>query len=100
MVVPIRREHANYNSLPSRNNIFRARDNWVVPCAKCKYAKSYFMESAVPECPSGYHKMYTAATCSEATRATAATTTGSASTRTWPTTVSCTCHCHKRIGTG
>ena len=59
MVVPVRRDHANYNNLPSRSNILRARDNWVVPCAKCKYAKSCFMESAVPECPSGYHKMYT-----------------------------------------
>ena len=37
----------------------RARDNWVLPCAKCKYAKSCFMETGVAECPSGYHKMYT-----------------------------------------
>ena len=59
MVVPMRRDHCNYNNLPSRNNIWRAKDNWVIPCAKCKYAKSCFMESAVPECPSGYHKMYT-----------------------------------------
>ena len=59
VVVPVRRDHANYNQLPSRNNIMRARDDWTVPCAKCKYAKSCFMESGVPECPSGYHKMYT-----------------------------------------
>ena len=58
-VVPLRRSHANYNQLPSRNNIFRAKDNWIVPCAKCKYAKSCFMEAGVADCPSGYHKMYT-----------------------------------------
>ena len=58
-VVPVRRDHANYNNLPSRNNILRARDNWIVPCAKCKYAKSCFEEAGVAECPSGYHMMYT-----------------------------------------
>ena len=58
-VVPIKRDHCNYNNLPSRNNLLRARDNWVLPCAKCKYAKSCFMETGVAECPSGYHKMYT-----------------------------------------
>ena len=58
-VVPLKREHANYNSLPSRNNLLRSRNSWIIPCAKCKYAKSCFAEVGVPECPSGYHKMYT-----------------------------------------
>jgi hypothetical protein len=59
MMVPMRREHSNYNNLPSRRNIFRAKDGWIIPCAKCKYAKSCFEESGVAECPTGYHKMYT-----------------------------------------
>ena len=59
MMVPMRREHSNYNNLPSRSNIFRAKNGWIIPCAKCKYAKSCFEESGVAECPSGYHKMYT-----------------------------------------
>ena len=59
MMVPLKRNHANYNGIPSRNNIFRAKDNWITPCAKCKYAKSCFLEVGVAECPSGFHKMYT-----------------------------------------
>ena len=59
MIVPLRRSHAGYNQIPSRNNIFRAKDNWIIPCAKCKYAKSCFEEAGVAECPSGFHKMYT-----------------------------------------
>ena len=59
MVVPLRHEHANYNNLPSRNNMLKARNGWNIPCAKCKYAKSCFNEVGVAECPSGYHKMYT-----------------------------------------
>ena len=59
MVVPLRRSHAGYNGLPSRNNLLRSRDDRIIPCAKCKYAKSCFMEAGVAECPSGYHKMYT-----------------------------------------
>ena len=59
MVVPLRHEHANYNNLPSRNNMLKARNGWNIPCAKCKYAKSCFNEAGVAECPSGYHKMYT-----------------------------------------
>jgi len=58
-IVPMRREHSDYNGLPSRNNIFRAKNGWIIPCAKCKYAKSCFEESGVAECPTGYHKMYT-----------------------------------------
>ena len=58
-IVPLRRSHSGYNGLPSRNNLLRARDNYVIPCAKCKYAKSCFEETGVAECPSGYHKMYT-----------------------------------------
>jgi hypothetical protein len=58
-IVPLRRDHANYNRLPSNQNTLRARDNWVIPCAKCAYAKSCFTETGVAECPTGYHKMYT-----------------------------------------
>jgi len=59
MIVPLRQGHSNYNGLPSRNNILRAKESWIIPCAKCKYAKSCFMEAGVAECPTGYHKMYT-----------------------------------------
>ena len=59
MIVPLRISHTEYNQLPSRNNLLRARNNWITPCAKCKYAKSCFEEAGVAECPSGYHKMYT-----------------------------------------
>jgi len=59
MIVPMRLDHTNYNAIPSRNNLIRSRQGWIVPCAKCKYAKSCFEESGVAECPSGYHKMYT-----------------------------------------
>ena len=58
-IVPLRRSHSNYNGLPSRNNLLRSRDNWIIPCAKCKYAKSCFEESGVAECPRGYNMMYT-----------------------------------------
>ena len=59
MVVPLKREHADYNNLPSRNNLLRSRNSYVIPCAKCQYAKSCFEETGVAECPNGYHKMYT-----------------------------------------
>jgi hypothetical protein len=59
MVVPLRRDHAGYSNLPSRNNLMRSRDGYVIPCAKCQYAKSCFMETGVAVCPNGYHKMYT-----------------------------------------
>ena len=45
--------------MPSNQNIFKARDGWIIPCAKCEYAKSCFMESGVADCPRSYHKMYT-----------------------------------------
>ena len=45
--------------MPSANNIWRAKDGWIIPCAKCEYRKSCFMESGVAECPTNYHKMYT-----------------------------------------
>lgn len=59
LFVPVRKDHSNYNNLPSRNNLLKAREGWNIPCAKCKYAKSCFMEVGVAQCPSGYHKMYT-----------------------------------------
>ena len=59
MIVPIRMDHTNYNGIPGRNNLMRNRQDYIIPCAKCKYAKSCFEESGVAECPSGYHKMYT-----------------------------------------
>ena len=60
LMVPVRKEHSGYNGIPSSlNNILRSRDGYNIPCAKCKYAKSCFMEVGVAECPSGYHKMYT-----------------------------------------
>ena len=43
-IVPLRHSHTDYNNLPSRNNILRSRHDWIIPCAKCKYAKSCFEE--------------------------------------------------------
>jgi hypothetical protein len=59
LMVPVRKEHSNYNSMPSLGNQWRQRDGYNIPCAKCKYAKSCFMEVGVAVCPSGYFKMYT-----------------------------------------
>jgi hypothetical protein len=59
ILVPLRKEHSNYNSLPSLNNVFRQRDGYNIPCAKCKYHKSCFLEVGVAGCPANYHQMYT-----------------------------------------
>jgi hypothetical protein len=59
VLVPIRKEHSNYNQMPSAGNVWRSREGYVIPCSKCKYHKSCFMETGVAGCPSGYHQMYT-----------------------------------------